>query len=109
MPIYEYQCKKCGHRFERIQRIGDASIHECPACKGEVERLISASAVQFKGSGFYKTDYAPKAGGGGDSKPDSSKAGSTSESSGTSEASTSASAAKPAETSAAPAPKPDKK
>jgi len=60
MPLYEYQCKKCGHRFERIQSFSAPDVKECPVCQGEVERLISAPAVQFKGSGFYSTDYAPK-------------------------------------------------
>jgi putative FmdB family regulatory protein len=60
MPLYEYQCKKCGHRFERIQKFSDAAVKKCPECGGAVERLISASAVQFKGSGWYATDYARK-------------------------------------------------
>jgi putative FmdB family regulatory protein len=62
MPLYEYRCKKCGHRFERIVRSYLlADVKECPVCKGEVEQLISAPAVQFKGSGFYSTDYAKPA------------------------------------------------
>ena len=61
MPLYEYQCKKCGHRFERIlQSFSTADVKECPVCQGEVERLLSAPAVQFKGSGFYSTDYGAK-------------------------------------------------
>src|SRR5262245_53966351 len=60
MPLYEYQCKKCGHRFERIQKFSDAPIKKCPECGGAVERLISAPAVQFKGTGWYVTDYARK-------------------------------------------------
>jgi putative FmdB family regulatory protein len=60
MPLYEYKCKKCGHRFERIQTFSAPDAKECPVCQGEVERLISAPAVQFKGSGFYSTDYASK-------------------------------------------------
>jgi putative FmdB family regulatory protein len=60
MPLYEYKCKKCGHRFERIQTYSAADPTECPVCLGEVERMISAPAVQFKGSGFYSTDYAAK-------------------------------------------------
>jgi putative FmdB family regulatory protein len=59
MPLYEYQCKKCGHKFERIVRsYSSAEVKECPVCQGEVEQLLSAPAVQFKGSGFYSTDYA---------------------------------------------------
>ena len=58
MPLYEYQCKKCHHRFERIQKFSDPHVTKCPKCKGPVEQLLSAPAVQFKGSGWYVTDYA---------------------------------------------------
>jgi putative FmdB family regulatory protein len=60
MPLYEYQCSKCGHRFEKIQRFSDKKIKKCPQCGGPVEQVISAPAVQFKGSGWYVTDYAKK-------------------------------------------------
>lgn len=60
MPLYEYLCKKCAHRFEKIQRFSDPEIKECPQCAGEVERLLSAPAVQFKGTGWYVTDYAKR-------------------------------------------------
>lgn len=60
MPLYEYQCKKCGHRFEKIQKFSDKPIKKCPECGGPVEKTISAPAVQFKGSGWYVTDYAKK-------------------------------------------------
>jgi putative FmdB family regulatory protein len=60
MPLYEFQCKKCGHRFERIQRFSDPLIKKCPDCGGKVEQLLSAPAVQFKGSGWYVTDYRTK-------------------------------------------------
>lgn len=60
MPLYEYQCKKCGHRFERIQKFSDKPVKKCPDCGGSVEQVISAPAVQFKGSGWYVTDYAKK-------------------------------------------------
>jgi putative FmdB family regulatory protein len=60
MPLYEYQCKKCGHRFEKIQKFSDRPIKKCPECGGAVEQTISAPAVQFKGSGWYVTDYAKK-------------------------------------------------
>ena len=63
MPLYEYQCTKCGHRFEKIQKFSDPLIKKCPDCGGKVEQLISAPAVQFKGSGWYVTDYAKKSGG----------------------------------------------
>ena len=60
MPLYEYQCKKCGHRFEKILKFSDKPIKKCPECGGPVEQLLSAPAVQFKGSGWYVTDYAKK-------------------------------------------------
>lgn len=60
MPLYEYQCKKCGHRFEKIQKFSDRPVKKCPECGGPVEQLVSAPAVQFKGSGWYVTDYAKK-------------------------------------------------
>jgi len=60
MPLYEYQCKKCGHRFEKIQKFSDKLVKKCPECGGTVEQTISAPAVQFKGSGWYVTDYAKK-------------------------------------------------
>ena len=60
MPLYEYQCKKCKHRFEKILKFSDKHISKCPECGGPVEQLISAPAVQFKGSGWYVTDYAKK-------------------------------------------------
>jgi len=60
VPLYEYQCKKCKHRFERIQKFSDRMVKKCPDCGGPVEQMISAPAVQFKGSGWYVTDYASK-------------------------------------------------
>jgi putative FmdB family regulatory protein len=60
MPLYEYQCKKCGHIFEKIVKFSDKPIKKCPECGGVVEQTISAPAVQFKGSGWYVTDYAKK-------------------------------------------------
>jgi putative FmdB family regulatory protein len=58
VPLYEYQCKQCGHRFEKIQSFSAPEEKVCPACGGEVERLISAPAIQFKGAGWYVNDYA---------------------------------------------------
>jgi putative FmdB family regulatory protein len=57
MPIYEYQCATCG-RFETIQKVSDRALQDCPTCGKAVSRLISAPAFQFKGSGWYVTDYA---------------------------------------------------
>jgi putative FmdB family regulatory protein len=72
MPLYEYQCKKCHHRFEKIQKFSDPHVKKCPKCAGPVEQLLSAPAVQFKGSGWYVTDYAKKSG-----SPASSNGGSS--------------------------------
>jgi len=60
MPNYEYLCKKCGHRFEQIRKFSDRQLRKCPECGGVIEQVISAPAVQFKGSGWYVTDYAKK-------------------------------------------------
>ena len=60
MPLYEYRCKQCGHQFEKIQSFSAPEEKECPVCHGEVERLISAPAIQFKGAGWYVNDYAGK-------------------------------------------------
>jgi putative FmdB family regulatory protein len=64
MPIYEYECLNCGKRTELLQKMSDAPLAACPNCGGEVKKLISSPAVQFKGSGWYVTDYAGKKGGG---------------------------------------------
>ena len=60
MPLYEYQCKKCKHKFEKIRKFSDPPIRKCPECGGPVEQLMHAPAVQFKGSGWYVTDYGGK-------------------------------------------------
>jgi putative FmdB family regulatory protein len=60
MPLYEYQCDACGHRFEKIQKFSDPLQDTCPKCGGPVHKLMSSPAIQFKGSGFYITDYAKK-------------------------------------------------
>jgi putative FmdB family regulatory protein len=94
MPIYEYQCTKCNERTEVIQKFSDPPYAVCDKCGGDVRKLMSAPAIQFKGSGFYKTDYASaaskaetKAGSetksesaSGDSKPSESKSETKSES-----------------------------
>jgi putative FmdB family regulatory protein len=68
MPIYEFQCLECGRRTERLQRFVDPPLAACPHCGGEVKKLISAAAVQFKGSGWYVTDYAGRGKGGSEGK-----------------------------------------
>ena len=62
MPLYEYQCLQCGKRTEVLQRHGEAPLAACPQCGGEVKKLISSPAFQFKGTGWYVTDYARKGG-----------------------------------------------
>jgi len=78
MPIYEYECRKCGHRFERIQKISDRRVRTCPQCRGRVDRLAAAPAIRFKGSGFYVNDYPHGSGAGsgsGDRKPGGDSSG----------------------------------
>jgi putative FmdB family regulatory protein len=60
VPLYEYECTKCGRRFERIEKFSGPHLKRCPECGAKVERLIAAPALQFKGSGWYVTDYAGK-------------------------------------------------
>ncbi|HXO21952.1 MAG TPA: zinc ribbon domain-containing protein [Thermoanaerobaculia bacterium] len=62
MPIYEFQCLKCGRRTELLQKFNDPPLAACPHCGGEVKKMISSPAFQFKGSGFYATDYGNKKG-----------------------------------------------
>jgi putative FmdB family regulatory protein len=60
VPLYEYKCLKCGRVTERIENVSGPFLKKCPHCGGKVESLISASSIQFKGSGWYVTDYAGK-------------------------------------------------
>jgi putative FmdB family regulatory protein len=69
--LYEYQCQACGDRTEVIQNLSEAPLETCDKCGGALRKLISAPAIQFKGSGFYKTDYASSS-----SQPPSSSSGS---------------------------------
>ena len=72
MPLYEYQCDDCGGRFERIRKFSDPPLDEpCPKCGGPVKKMISSPAIQFKGKGWYVTDYAKS---GSESKSDSAGA-----------------------------------
>jgi len=83
MPLYEYECNDCEHRFERIQKFSDPLVSTCPVCAGEVRKLVSSPAFQFKGTGWYVTDYARKpsgdqpSGATGDTKDGGKKDGST--------------------------------
>jgi putative FmdB family regulatory protein len=86
MPLYEYECESCGVTFEVIQKFSDHSVDTCRACGGKVRRLLSAPAIQFKGTGWYITDYARKGKSGSESEksaassPDSSAASSKTDS-----------------------------
>ena len=60
MPLYEYKCVKCGHRFEKIESTSASTTKKCPKCGGVAERMLAAPAIQFKGTGWYVTDYAGK-------------------------------------------------
>jgi len=107
MPLYEYKCQSCGDVFEIIQKFSDTPLAVHENCGGTVERLISTSALQFKGSGWYVNDYGkgnskqPKAGGSnGESKSDSSKGSEKSESSSKSESSTKSDSAAKSDSSA---------
>jgi putative FmdB family regulatory protein len=75
MPLYEYECDVCGHRFEKIQKFSDPLEDKCPTCAGHVHKLQSSPAIQFKGSGFYITDYGKD--GKGPRKPESESAPAT--------------------------------
>jgi putative FmdB family regulatory protein len=73
MPLYEYECFVCSHRFERIQKPSAAPLTECPACGGAVRRLLGVPALQFKGAGWYVTDYGKGTGGRAGEKPTSTE------------------------------------
>jgi putative FmdB family regulatory protein len=61
MPIYEYECKACGHVFSQLQKMSEAPLADCPVChKTELQKLVSASSFQLKGSGWYATDFKSK-------------------------------------------------
>lgn len=102
MPLYEYRCLQCGHQFEKIQSFSAPEEKECPVCRGEVERLISAPAIQFKGAGWYVTDYASKAG----SKTGSKAGENSSDGKGAPSSSDSKPAASSSDSSSTPASKP---
>jgi len=94
MPLYEYECTECGHRTELLQRHGDPPLDKCPQCGSIVRKLFSAPAVQFKGTGWYVTDYAGKG-----KRPDSSKSSSSSDKEGKKSSGESSSSSKKADAS----------
>ena len=103
MPLYEYACEACGKRFERIRKFSDPPLDVCPNCgSGPVKKLISAPGFQFKGSGWYVTDYARKS-----DNADSSKASKDSKDSKESSSSSETSGEKPS-TAASSEPSKDK-
>jgi putative FmdB family regulatory protein len=77
LPLYEYQCKKCHSLTERIQKFSDSPMTVCPHCGGELEQVLSAPAFQFKGSGWYVSDYAKKVSSAGSSKSNGSASSSS--------------------------------
>jgi len=70
MPLYEYKCTQCGHAFEALQKAKDKPLERCPKCGGRLRKLISSPAIQFKGNGWYVTDYAKKSSPSPESKPE---------------------------------------
>ena len=109
MPLYEYECEaENGRRFEIIQKFSDDILKVCPTCGGPVRRLISSPAIQFKGSGFYITDYARKSGtdAGKDSKDSKESKDSTDSKGSSSASSTDSGSSSSSSSSASPAPAP---
>jgi len=81
VPLYEYLCSKCGHRFEKIEPVGAPDRKKCPKCGAKAERTIASAAIQFKGSGWYVTDYAGKSSSGSATSGDGKKSESAGETS----------------------------
>jgi len=81
MPIYEYQCDECERVTEALQKLNDPPLSECPHCGGKLRKLLSAPSFQFKGSGWYVTDYARKSGSGTDAKESAERGGGSKETS----------------------------
>ena len=77
MPIYEYECTKCGHQTEALQKFSDPPLAECELCHGKLKKFISHSTFHLKGSGWYVTDYASKSGGNQGKSPNTDKDSST--------------------------------
>jgi putative FmdB family regulatory protein len=78
LPLYEYKCEKCGHRFEKIEPFSASTVKKCPKCGAKAERQISAAGIQFKGSGWYVTDYKGKSPASGTSESSSNSEGGSS-------------------------------
>ena len=105
MPLYEYKCVKCGHRFEKIESVNASETKKCPKCGHKAGRMASAPAIQFKGSGWYVNDY----GGKGSAAPSGeNSAPASTEKSGDGAAAKTSGSEKGAEPKAAPVQKSDK-
>jgi putative FmdB family regulatory protein len=109
MPLYEYQCEACEKRFEKIQKFSDPLVDTCPSCGGKVRKLLSSPAIQFKGSGFYITDYPKKSGGSSDGDSKAAKPAKDKDSSSSSTGDSGGSASNTSSTTPAPASAPAKK
>jgi putative FmdB family regulatory protein len=105
LPLYEYRCTQCGHRFEKIQSFSAEAEVECPKCGGVLERPLTAPSFQFKGAGWYVNDYAPKAASSSTEKPASDNAPAAGEAKPATE-SKPAAESKPATSDPAPKPAP---
>jgi putative FmdB family regulatory protein len=108
MPLYEYECKECGRRTEKIQKFSDPELTVCPHCGGQLERTLTAPAAHFKGGGWYKDLYSsakPPANGGKDAKSggDASKPSESSAAAASSSSSDTSSSSSSATTSSTPA------
>jgi len=99
MPLYEYECQSCGEHVERIQRVDDAPLMECPECGGQLRRLLGVPALQFKGSGWYVTDYGRGNGRNGSSDTASADSGSPASSGDSGSSSTASTGDTPAKSS----------
>lgn len=103
MPLYEYECDACHHRFERIRKFSDPPLETCPACGGPVHKLASSPAFHLKGTGWYATDYGKKDSGGGGSSKKSDESKDSAKSGDGAASKSEKSDSKPAESSPAPA------
>lgn len=106
MPLYAYRCTQCGHRFEKIQSFNSEPETKCPQCGGVLERPLTAPGLQFKGAGWYVTDYASKGGSRSESASSESTATESKPATADSKTPSAEKASTPAPAPAAPAAKP---
>jgi len=107
MPLYEYRCRECDHTYERLERMSAPTTGTCPECGGKATRLLGVPALQFKGSGWYVTDYGKGTGGAAGEAPkkDATKKESTKDGDSSSSSSSSSSSASGDSSSASPSKK----